>query len=89
MRQHPAHAVDPLFERVIRRRHRAHGTRLRHAVADRQLRQVQNFMKLPHQLGGNTRARGDAGAEMGEALVWHGAGGEELEVGEEHGWDAV
>lgn len=46
-------------------------------------------MKLPHQLGGNTRARGDAGAEMGEALVWHGAGGEELEVGEEHGWDAA
>jgi len=46
-------------------------------------------VKLPHQLGGDARARCDAGAELGEVLVGHGAGGEELEVGEEHGWDAV
>lgn len=46
-------------------------------------------MQLPHHLGGDARAGCDASAELGEVLVGHGAGGEELEVGEEHGWDAI
>lgn len=46
-------------------------------------------MQLAHQLGRDARAGGDAGAELGEAGGGHRAVGEQLELGEEHGGDAV
>ena len=46
-------------------------------------------MELAHQDGGDGGSGGDASAQVLEAFVFDGAIGEELELGAEHGGDAV
>jgi len=47
----PPHGVDALVHGVICRRHARHWARLRHAVADGQLGQVERLVQLAHDLG--------------------------------------
>lgn len=89
MRHQPADGLDALHQRIIRRRHGRHRAGLRHAVANRQLGQVEDAVQLAHQLGGDGAAGGDAGAELVEAGRRHGARREQLELGQEHGGHAV
>lgn len=87
--QRPADGVDTLVQGVVRRGHGGHRARLRHAVADGQLGEVEGAVQLAHELGGDAGAGGDAGSEVLEAGGGDGAVFQQLELGLEHGGDAV
>jgi len=89
VRKQAADGIKTLVQRIIRRRHEAHGTRLRHPIADGQARQVEPLMQLPHQHARHRAPRRDARAEMLEALVLHRAVRQEFQLRGEHGRDAV
>jgi hypothetical protein len=87
--QRPADGVDTLVHGVVRRGHGGHRARLRHAVADGQLGEVEGAVQLAHELGGDAGAGGDAGSEVLETGGGDGAVFQQLELGLEHGGDAV
>jgi len=67
VREQFPYGANTLLHRICRRRHTRHGTRFRHAITNRQTRQIQRLMKFFHEV---TRDRGssrDSGAQLVEA----------------------
>lgn len=93
VRQRAADGAGAALRRVARRRHAAHGRRLRHAVADDELIQPERLAEPAHQRLRDGTAGRDALAQVREPGGWQGAGEgrvrEQLELRGEHGGHAV
>lgn len=89
MRHQPPDRIDALVHWIVRCRHRRHGTGLRHAVTDGQLREIQGPVQFPHQFRGDAAARGYPSPQILESNMGNFAALQQPELLEKHGGDPV
>lgn len=89
MRHEPADGINALVDRIVSGGHRRHGARLRHAVANSQLSEVEHLMQSLHELRRNTTSSSDARPQLLKPLTGDLAAFDEIELFQEHGRHAV
>lgn len=89
MRHEPADSTNSLINRIIRGGHSRHGARLRHAITDSQLGEVEHLMQSLHELRRNTAPSSDARSQLLKSLAGHLAALDEVQLFQEHSRHAI